>query len=157
MQTNSTAVSQPTKRLSGAVVKDTWATKKLLWVCAGYLVFFLALFAQFPLHDALPGNADTLMGVTFSNIRFANLMRDLGWGPMGTSMYPLENVLAFGEASPALMWVFLLFKVLGASDVTAYYLLIVAVFSLTAAATYVFAGLFTKSTAARIFAGFAFT
>lgn len=129
-------------------------TKATLWAGAGFLGFYLALFAQFPLQGALPGNCDTLLAIALSNTYVSHFTALLGSGPAGMSMYP-AGALMYGEKAPGVALVFALFKLVGLGDVTAYYLILTLIFALTALGVFVFAGLFVRTFGARLFAAFA--
>jgi hypothetical protein len=116
--------------------------------------FFLALFAQFPRQEALPGNCDTLLAIALSNTYFNQLAALAGFGPAGMAMYP-AGALMYGEKAPGIALVYSLFKLAGLGDVAAYYLVVTLIFALTGLAVFVFAGLFVRSWGARLFAGFA--
>lgn len=129
-------------------------SREVLAAGAALLVFFLALFAQFPLQGALPGNCDTLLAIALSNTYVSHIAAFLGFGPAGMSMYP-AGALMYGEKAPGVALVYALFKAAGLGDIDAYYLVVTLVFSLTGAGVFVFAGLFVRSFGARLFAAFA--
>jgi hypothetical protein len=129
--------------------------QRVIAALGAYLAFFLALFAQYPLQGAVPGNCDTLLVISLSNTYITKAAELLGLGAAGHAMYPVENILAYGESAPASALLFILPKLLlGLNDVYAYYVFITLVFTLTALGTFIFAGLFMTSTGARLFAGF---
>lgn len=131
--------------------------RKGLAALAGYLLFFLALFAQFPLQDALPGNTDTFMAILWGKTQAAALASALGWAAPFTAMYPITNAMAYGETAVGMGALYVGLTSLGLNDVFAYYAFISLLYALSAFAVYVFAGQFIHSFAARLFAGFAFT
>jgi hypothetical protein len=129
--------------------------RQLALVFLAYEAFYLALFFQFPYQDALPGNV--LLAIALPNTYLAKIAAFFGFGSAGTAMFPVSNALAYGEAAPGMSAIYVFFRLLGCNDVFSSYFYNSFVFASTALGTYVFAGLFLRSRAARFFAGFAFT
>jgi len=121
-----------------------------------YLAVFFALFLQFPLKRALPGNCDSWIGLAYTNYLMARAEAWLTGTTMGLPMYPVPDALAYGEAS----WGFLLympFKLVGMPDHWAYYGFISLIFALNGLSFTVLASRFLTSRAAVLFGGFAFS
>lgn len=121
-----------------------------------YAVFFLSLFAQFPLNQSIPGNCDSWLVIALSNTYLSKLTAFFSGETIGRAMYPVENVLAYGESAPGSAAVFLFFKLWGLNDHVAYYGYITAIFTLTAFGVYLLCAQFIRATPPAVFAGFAF-
>lgn len=125
-------------------------------VLGTYAATFFALFAQFPLRRALPGNTDTVLAIALSNTYLSKAAAWLQSLPAGDAMFPAGQVFAYGEAAPGAALFFIFFRLLGLSDVNAYYGFISLLFTLTAFGAYIFAGIFIERSLPRWFVGLAF-
>lgn len=121
-----------------------------------YVVFFLALFIQFPLKGALPGNCDFIAFIALSNIRLQRIFSLFTNHPIGSTIFPDDNIFAYGEPYIGEGVIFALFKLLGFDDIWASYFLIAIFFALTAFGIYLLATLFVRPLFAWC-AGFAFS
>ena len=128
-----------------------------VYVLAFYALFFLLLFLQFPLKGAIPGNCDSWLLISLSNSYVAKVGAFFSGSAATGAMFPAINIHAYGESAIGTAGIFIFFKLLGASDITAYYLFISTIFILTAYGIYKLAFVYTKHTPAAVFAGFAFT
>lgn len=131
-------------------------TRKNWLVLAFYSLFFLGLFSQFPLKNSIPGNCDTWYVISLSNTYLSEIAGFFTGEKPGVSMYPAESIFKFGESAPGSAALFIIFKLLGANDIWAYYFFISLIFILNAFGLYLVAEYYTKNTLAGIFAGFAF-
>lgn len=122
-----------------------------------YLVFFMTLFAQFPLKTSLPGNCDTTLAIAAGNDYLNRIASHLGGGGSGTYFYGSAWNHGFGESSVLGLSVYAFFRALGFNDVNAYYFFISLLFASTGFAVFLLATLYTESLVAALFAGFAFT
>lgn len=121
-----------------------------------YALYFLALFAQFPLKGRLPGNCDTWYAVAFTDIYLNRVREFLGLGTYGSFMYPVENPFSYGETSLALAIVPMTFRALGFSELPAYYLFLSLLYAGTAFGAYLVATLFVRHRGACALAGLFF-
>lgn len=98
---------------------------------AAYLVFFLILFAQFPLRGSLPGNTDTwLVGIAIPNTIRSQIGAWLaGADAPGQWLYPEAHPLLHGETALGTGLLFALIRTLLPDDVVAYYLFISLIFA----------------------------
>jgi len=128
-----------------------------LWIGAAYALFFSLLFLQFPLAGALPGNCDTwLNGLAIPNTILSRALAGFDVGKAGTFFYPESAVFGFGESAFGTSSIFVLFKLIARNDVTAYYLFIVAIFTLNALGAFLLAGFWMRDRFAAAFTGLAF-
>ena len=125
-------------------------------VAAGYTLFFLALFSQFPLAGRLPGNCDTWYAIAFTNLYRNEVKELLGLGHYGTFLHPVPNPFAYGETSVALALLPMLLRALGLGDVEAYYVFVSLAYAATAFSTYLFATLYVPRRPACALAGLVF-
>lgn len=121
-----------------------------------YVGFFLILFLQFPLNNALPGNCDTFFIIALSNTYIQKIQSFFTGNYFGTSMYPITNIFAYGESYPGICLLFSFFKLFGLNDIWAYYFFCVTIFSLTGFGIYLLATVFVRPIFAWC-AGFAFS
>ena len=122
-----------------------------------YIVFFLILFAQFPLKGDLPGNTDTWAALAFSNNYF-NILESFFTGEdLGVFMYPVKNPHIYGESAVGSASIFLICKGLGFDDILASYFVLVMMFALTAFVCFLLTKLYVNNNYAAIFSGFCFT
>ncbi len=129
-----------------------------LGIAAAYTLFFSILFAQFPLAGALPGNCDTwLNGLAIPNTILNRALAGFDLGEAGTFFYPEKAVFGFGESAFGTSAIFVLFKLIARSDVPAYYLFIVTLFSLNALGAFLLAGFWMRDRLAAAFTGLAFS
>ena len=128
------------------------------WLTAlGFVLAFAVLFAQLPLQGALAGNSDTwLVGIALPNALGAQILEAFGGATAGTSLFPAENALAYGETTVGTALVFFAFRALGCGDVVAHFLQLVTLFSWNALGVYALSREFVQTRAAAIFAGIAF-
>lgn len=132
--------------------------KKINFIVLGaYILFYLVLFAQFPLKNSIPGNCDTWAAIALSNTYLNEIVEILSGEDIGNSMYPVKNVFSYGEASPGCGLLFLIFRLLGFNDIYSYYFYISFIFALTAFGGFLLAKFYTKSIFPSFFAGFAFS
>jgi len=122
-----------------------------------YAVFFALLFLQFPLKQAISGNCDTWLALTYSNHTLESVKSFLSGQFMGKAMYPVENPLAYGESAPGAQLMIIAFKMLGFTDIWTNYFYISLIFILTAYSIFVFTGNFVTSFYAKLFSGLVFT
>ncbi len=126
-----------------------------IWVII-YFTWFGLLFLQYPLHDSLPGKLDTWFYLnafkSISNYILAFFTGD----PVGTALYPEAALYLYGNYSFGQAVVFLPFKWLGLSDITAYYLFMVSLFTLNAWSVMKLAGLWIDDTPVAFTAGLIF-
>jgi hypothetical protein len=134
----------------------TGSVRSTLFVGIFFFVFFLILFAQFPATGRLPGNTDSLLALTLSNLFFEKvglfLRGEIGY----TALYPARDVMAYGENCYGLASIFLVFKWLSQSDILGYYFFITTIFALNALAVTKLAGLVVKDIKAAVLAGLFF-
>ncbi|MES2963858.1 MAG: hypothetical protein V4760_08200 [Bdellovibrionota bacterium] len=121
-----------------------------------FLFFHLALFLQFPLTGRLPGNTDTLLSISLTNLINERVLLALSGLSGHTIFYPVTEFWAFGENCFALGWMFTFFKLLTRSDHWAYYFFMVSIFTANSYAIHRLAKLFVESAEAALLAGFAF-
>lgn len=121
-----------------------------------YVIFFLTLFLQFPLNNSLPGNTDTLYAIAISNNYLNEITSFFSGTEFGRFLYPQTNIFQFGESSLIGAGIFLFYKIMGLSDLWAYYLFISTVYILTAYAISLLSYLYTRNHYASLFSGFAF-
>jgi len=125
---------------------------------AAYLVFFLILFAQFPLRGTLPGNTDTwLVGIAIPNTIRSQIGAWLaGTAPPGQWLYPAEHPLLHGETAVGTSLLFALIRTLLPGDVVAYYLFISLIFAGSSWGLFLLARDYLGDDRAAGLAGFAF-
>ena len=128
-----------------------------LFILGTYFLFFLILFAQFPLKKAIPGNCDSWLVIALSNSYLNEIISSMTNVPIGTSMYPAENIFSYGESSPGGAFLFLLFRIFGLNNINSYYLYITSIFALTAFGIFLLSRFYTRSILPSLLAGFMFT
>ncbi|RLA62127.1 MAG: hypothetical protein DRQ88_04390 [Epsilonproteobacteria bacterium] len=121
-----------------------------------YFLIFGILFLQFPLNDSLPGNCDTWLTISLSNTYLNKLHSFLDGSFLGTSMFPISNIHSYGEASPGMALIFILFKLLVGNDIWAIYFLITLGYALNAIGANYFSQLFKKDPSINWLSGFFF-
>jgi len=121
-----------------------------------FTLFFLSLFSQFPLDKSIPGNCDSWLVISLSNTYMDKLRACVTDEEAGRAMFPVENVLAYGESAPGSALIFIFYRLLGLNDYLAYYGYISTIFILTAFGVYLLATLYVEFRLAALFAGFAF-
>ncbi len=124
----------------------------LLYVC-----FFLVLFVQFPLKGTIPGNCDNWFAIAYSNIYLNKIISFFTGAAVGTSLYPITDVYAYGESAPLTGLIFIFFKLFGFNDVVCNYLFLTTLFSWTAFSTYLLTHTYVNNWQASILAGFFFS
>src|SRR5262249_6688669 len=103
-------------------------------VCCGFALCFGALFAQFPLTHSLPGNCDSWLAIAYSNL-YVNYIKAAWTGQdLGAVLYQAANVGGFGESAVGSAAFFIAPKLFGASDLVAFYMMLVVMFPLSAIA-----------------------
>jgi hypothetical protein len=122
-----------------------------------FLAIFLILFSQFPLAGRLPGNTDSLLAMTLSNLFWEKIVLFLSGDLPYTALYPARDVMAYGENCYGLATLFLVFKLLTQSGIWAYYLFTVTIFSLNAFALTRLANLFVADIRIASLSGIAFS
>lgn len=95
-----------------------------------YAILYLLLFIQFPLAGALPGNTDTLLSISMTNVFNEQVMLFLRGVETHTIMFPAKNFLAYGENCFGLGFVFTFYKILLRNDHWAYYFFLSTLFTL---------------------------
>ena len=131
--------------------------KSLAVVFIGCTVFFLILFAQFPIAGRISGNIDSWYAIAFPNVYLNELRELLGFGPFGSFLYPTENPLAYGETAAALAVVPMVLRAIGLGDVMTLYLFVSWVYAFTAFSVYLVATLYVRHRALAMMAGLAFS
>jgi|GEM_PF-1322522 len=121
-----------------------------------FLLFFLALFLQYPLSGSLPGNTDTWFYLTLFN-HYQNLLTGIFGTPAGGAYYPSMPFFLYAEPSFLSGAIFIFFKTIGLPNLWAYYAFISLIYGLNAFALYKIARLYGASTFGALFAGLAFT
>ncbi len=121
-----------------------------------FLLFFLILFLQFPLEGKMPGNTDSWFIIAFSKIYINKIEAFFTGVDIGRAMYPVDDILAYGERTPGGSLLFGLFSLFGLRDYIAFYGFISVLVTLNAFGAYLLATLFVRSIEAAVFAGFAF-
>jgi hypothetical protein len=120
------------------------------WEIFLYALLFALLFLQFPLNGRLPGNTDTLLSISLTNLFNEKVALVLSGNPSDTIFYPAKNFLPYGENCFGLGFIFTFFRVFGLNDIWSYYLFLVTIFSLNSFAGMKLFGLFTSSENKRI-------
>jgi hypothetical protein len=125
---------------------------------AAYLVFFLILFAQFPLRGTLPGNTDTwLVGIAIPNTIRSQIGAWLAGGaPPGQWLFPAAHPLLHGETALGTGLLFALMRTLMPGDVVAYYLFISLIFAGSSWGLFLLARDYLGDARAACLAGFGF-
>ena len=147
---------------TGGFEPTVWDERQVsrLLLLGGPLLLFslvsLVLFLQFPLQESLPGNSDTWLVIGLSNTYLAKAAALFTGIDPGQAMFPVDNVLAYGESSPGGASIYIFFKLIGLNDIWAYYGFITVIFALNGYGVYLLASLFVRSWLAALFAGFAF-
>ena len=128
------------------------------WTCmVGWLLFFAAIFAVFPLNGVLPGTTDVLCHITAFHehlkwLREAVLGQDMGW-----SFYPEQGIHRYLELYWGQSAIFHVFATgLGLSDVWSAYGLLVVLYALNAWAVFAFVHVWVGRTGPAVLAGTAF-
>lgn len=122
-----------------------------------FALLFLALFSQFPLSGRLPGNTDSLLALALSNLVLEKIGLFLGGELPFTAMFPARDIMAYGENCYGLAAIFIVFKLLTASDLVAYYLFISTIFTLNAFGVMKLASPFVRDSRFAALAGIAFS
>lgn len=99
-------------------------------VFSGYLVFFLLLFAQFPLSDSLFGKTDSWYHLAISNEYGNFIWAYLSGTEVGNAYYPAECLLMYGEPAPGGALLYLLMQGLVHNPIWAFFLFYSLLFSL---------------------------
>ncbi|MCB9231936.1 MAG: hypothetical protein H6581_09750 [Bacteroidia bacterium] len=121
-----------------------------------YLLFFLALFLQFPLSGSLPGNMDTWLYLAEFNLYGNQLLSFLGLAPDAVPNFPEGNISLYGEPCYGPGLVFLLVKLFVRSDLWSWYVFISLLFSSSAYGAFLLADEFVKDKKSSLLAGFFF-
>jgi len=121
-----------------------------------FSLFFLVLFLQLPLNGNIAGNCDTWYVIAYSNAYLAKITSFFTGGALGSALYPIQDIYAYGESALGTASIFILFKLLGCSDVWAYYFFIVLIFTSTAYSVFLITKLYVQQSYAAVFAGLAF-
>lgn len=122
-----------------------------------YSIFFLLLFLQFPLNDALPGNCDSLAVISLSN-DYINRIGSFFSGETPTVfLYPEMHAYKFGESSIGGASLFIFFRLIGFNNIWSYYFFISSIFIFTAFSIFLLSRSYTKNSLAAFFSGLAFT
>ncbi len=121
-----------------------------------YSLFFLLLFLQLPINGNIAGNCDTWYVIAYSNAYLAKLTSFFTGAEIGSALYPIKDIYAYGESAIGTAIIFIFFKLLGCSDVWAFYGFITVLFSLTAFSIFLIAKLYVQQWWAALFAGLAF-
>lgn len=120
-----------------------------------YVFLFGAFFAGYPATGTLPGNCDTWLAIALSETYVDEMARGVGDHSIGRAMFPLEDVHAYGEASPLAASIYLLPRLLlGMQPVTAYWILLTTLFASTAFAGFLLARALTGNAVAATAGGF---
>ncbi|MFP4475151.1 MAG: hypothetical protein ACLFOY_06290 [Desulfatibacillaceae bacterium] len=122
-------------------------------VLAGFALLFALLFAWLPARNALPGNMDTVVILSFLNTNWQNFLSLFTGDCFGSVLFPTPFPYRFGEPHFLASIPYGLISSLGLGDVWNTYLLLVLIFATTAWSLYVFAGNWTENHWARVFAG----
>jgi len=121
-----------------------------------FLLFFGALFLQFPLAGSLPGYTDTWLYVGLFNDYGNHIQSWFTGQPLGHCLYPSAPPYAYLEPSYASAVFFLFFKLLRFDDLWAYYGFLVSIFTLNATAAFVLAKHYLGQNAPAMFAALVF-
>lgn len=122
-----------------------------------FLLFFAALFIQFPLAGSLPGYIDSWLYVGLFNDYGNHIHAWFTGQPLGHCLYPSAPPYAYLEPSYASAVFFLFFKLIRFNDLWAYYGFIVTIFTLNATAAFVLARQYIGQYAPAMFTALAFT
>lgn len=126
-------------------------------VLLGFIFIFLIFFLQLPLHGSLPGNIDTLLAISLSNV-IREKFHLFFSGSIGyTVLYPTHDIIAYGENCYGLASLFIFFRLITGSDIWGYYLFLSLIFALNSFAVFKLSSLFTRTSDAAILAGIAFS
>lgn len=121
-----------------------------------FFLFFAALFVQFPVAGHLAGNCDTWFVMAFGNLHARWLESLFTGSPIGSAMYPVTNVLHYGESTPLTLLTYALLSTIVDDDIWAIYVLVVAITATSSFGVYKLAQYFSGSSTGSFFAGFAF-
>ncbi len=121
---------------------------------AGFLLFFLLLFLQFPLSGSLPGDLDTWFYLSWFNDALQRLMHFITGTPDYYYLYPDIRAYLQSEPSFGSITIYGILKLFVSSDLWAYYLFMVLVFTSNACATFWLARKLEMTALAAILAAF---
>jgi len=122
-----------------------------------FLVLFLLLFIKFPLNNCIGGTCDTQLFIASSNY-FSDYIHHIFTGSqLTTSMYPITNLLQWGESAVGLLSLFNLFKLLGFNDVLSWYFFVVTIFALNGVGVFRITYFYTKNFFTSLLGGLLFS
>lgn len=123
-----------------------------------YLATFLALFVHLPLSGQLPGNTDTLLGISLSNLVQEKIEFWFSGLSRPTVFFPEPSFLPYGENCFGLMALFLFFKnAFSTSDIWAYYFCLSTAFALSSFGLFKLTTLFDVRSRVAFFAGLVYS
>ncbi|MFZ9000398.1 MAG: hypothetical protein ACO20H_03785 [Bacteriovoracaceae bacterium] len=111
--------------------------KKLLYFL---IILIFVYFIQLPLTNSLPGNCDTYLGLAKLNFYTNNIASFFSQSSSSELMGS-----RFGESVYFIGLPYIILKLLGVNEITSFYFLLVAIYSLTAIALYKLSKLYLKS------------
>lgn len=121
-----------------------------------FITFFAVYFIHYPISMSIPGNCDSWLVISLSNLYLSKIKAYILGVALTTPLYPSGMTHSFGEASPGLALLFIIFKCLSLNDIYSYYLYLVGIFSLSSFGVYYLTNYYLNDKLISIIAGASF-
>lgn len=122
-----------------------------------FLFFFSVLFISFPLKEKFPGNCDSMIVIAYCELQVERIKSFFTEEPLGTSMYPVEDPVAYGESSPGTQFFYTGLRLTGMSVYWTYFFYLTLMCALNGFGLFLLSGKFLSGKIPRIFSGLLFS
>lgn len=131
-------------------------SKSTGYVALLFAILYFVFFRQLPLKGMLPGDTDTLLAISFSNLFSETFRLALSGKSSLTVLYPAMGPFGFGENCHGISLLFDFFEIFTRDEVWAYYLMTALFFTLNSLGVFKIATLYTKNIFSAVLAGLVF-